>query len=537
LTPALQSHQNRVRRLTAVLAASLATLGVALVAAGAPAAGRTGGKPVANITFAIAGDIVKFDPAYAYDFQTTPVVSQACEGLLRFDSRGNLLPNLATSWRQVNPTTFVYNIRKGVTFQDGTPMTTADVKFSFDRYRDPKVGAYAGSYWTRVKSVTITGPSQVTVRLAGPFSQWQYVPALTAASAIMNKAFVQSHQKTLGQPGTGISCTGPFSFSRWARGQDVILKRYDGYWNPARRPKVAQVTFKVVKDESTLVAGLNTGQIDGTVYALDGRIAKAVHGPVKIVKSPSSFVAGLLFNTKRKPWSDPRVRKAFALALDVKGIVKTAYAGAGVTTKSPAPPVMWTYSKGAYRAAYNALPTYPHDVKQAQNLVKAAGATGAKGTLMISTPTDKLVGLIVQQTAAQIGIKLSLRTVPFAKKTAIEYASGSKDFDLDLFSALGDSSDPIGWLYIQFDSHSPVTDVAQYRNATVDKLLDSAWNAPTPKAGVPAAIKAQAIIVRDLPWIPFIAADSLVPLNKRLTGWQPSTFSYWGSWAADLSGT
>ena len=187
------------------------------------------------------------------------------------------------------------------------------------------------------------------------------------------------------------------------------------------------------------------------------------------------------------------------MALDVPGIVKTAYAGAGVTTKSPGPPVMLTYSKAAYQAAYNALPTFPHDIKQAQNLIKQAGADGASGTLMISTPTDKLVGLIVQQTAQQIGIKLTLRTVPFAKKTAIEYASGPKDFDLDLFSALGDTSDPIGWFYIQFDSHSPVTDVAQYKNPTVDKLLDSAWNAPSPAAGVAATIKAQAIIVRTNP--------------------------------------
>jgi peptide/nickel transport system substrate-binding protein len=513
-----------------------ATLALGVVVAVAVASAAAAGKPVANITFAIGDDIVKFDPAYAYDFQTTPVVSQACEGLLRFDSKGNLLPNLASSWKQTNATTFVYNLRPGVKFQDGTPLTAADVKFSLDRYHDPKVGAYAGSYYTDVKSVDITGPSQITVRLTGPYSQWQYVPAMTAAAAIVSKSFVQAHQKNLGQPGTGIVCTGPFRFSKWNRGQDVVLDRFAGYWNRARFPKAARVTFKIVKDESTLVAGLNTGQIDGTVYALDGRIAKGISGPVNVLRSRSSFVAGLLFNTKRKPWSDVRVRKAFALALDIPGIVRTAYNGAGVTTKSPAPPVMWTYSRAAYQKAYNALPTYPHDVKQAQKLVAAAGANGAKGTLMISTPTDKLVGLIVQQTAAQIGIKLTLRTLPFAKKTAIEYASGPKDFDLDLLSALGDSSDPIGWLYIQFDSHATVSNVAQYKNPTVDKLLDAAWNAPTPAAGVADATKAQAIIVRELPWIPFIAADSLVPLNKRLTGWKPSTFSYWGSWAADLSG-
>ena len=519
-----------------VLAASLVAAVSALVA-GSSSAANGAGKPVANINFAIGGDIVKFDPAFAYDYQTTPVVSQACEGLLRFTPKGRLLPNLASSWKQVNPTTFVYNIRKNVKFQDGTPLTAADVKFSLDRYKDPKVGAYAGSYYTRVKSIDITGPSQITIRLTGPYSQWQYVPAMTAAAAIVSKAFVQAHPKDLGQPGVGIVCTGPFAFSSWTRGQTVVLKRFDGYWNTNRTPKVAQVTFKVVEDESTLIAGLNTGAIDGTVYALDGRMAKGISGPVKIWRSPSSLVAGLLFNTQRKPWSDARVRRAFAMALDIPGIIKTAYNGYGRATKSPAPPIMFTYARQQYERAYKALPAYKHDLAAAQELIKAAGADGAHGTLMISTPTDKLVGVIVQQTAAQIGIKLTLQTVPFAKKTAIEYAGGARKYDLDLFSALGDTSDPIGFLYIQFSSDAPISNVSQYKNALVDKYLNASWNAPTPAAGVTPLTKAQSIIVRDAPWIPFIAADSLVPLNKRLTGWEPSTFSYWGSWAADLSGT
>jgi peptide/nickel transport system substrate-binding protein len=522
--------------LALLLAASLVAVVSALVS-GSSFAANTAGKPIGNINFAIGGDIVKFDPAFAYDYQTTPVVSQACEGLLRFTPKGRLLPNLASSWKQVNATTFVYNIRKNVKFQDGSPLTAEDVRFSLNRYKDPKVGAYAGSYYTRVKSIAVTGPSQVTIRLTGPYSQWQYVPAMTAAAAIVSKPFVQAHPKDLGQPGVGIVCTGPFKFASWQRGQNVVLKRFDDYWNKNRMPKVAQVTFKVVEDESTLIAGLNTGAIDGTVYALDGRMAKGISGPVRIWRSPSSLVAGLLFNTQRKPWSDARVRRAFAMALDIPGIIRAAYNGYGRATKSPAPPIMFTYAKQKYERAYRALPAYKHDIAAAQALIKAAGADGASGTLMISTPTDKLVGVIVQQTAVQIGIKLTLQTVPFAKKTAIEYSPGARKYDLDLFSALGDTSDPIGFLYIQFASAAPISNVSQYKNALVDKNLNASWNAPTPAAGVTALTKAQSVIVRDAPWIPFIAADSLVPLNKRLTGWQPSTFSYWGSWAADLSGT
>src|SRR5262249_42719240 len=71
-----------------------------------------GGKQVASVTWALGGDIVKFDPAFAYDYQSTPVVSQGCEGMLRYNNaNGKLLPNLARSWSSPNPTTYVYNVR------------------------------------------------------------------------------------------------------------------------------------------------------------------------------------------------------------------------------------------------------------------------------------------------------------------------------------------------------------------------------------------------------------------------------------------
>ena len=101
-----------------------------------------GGKQVASVTWALGGDIVKFDPAFAYDYNSTPVVSQGCEGLLRYNNaNGTLLPNLASSWSSPNPTTYVYDVRQGVKFWDGTPMTVADVLWSMNRIMNPEDGA------------------------------------------------------------------------------------------------------------------------------------------------------------------------------------------------------------------------------------------------------------------------------------------------------------------------------------------------------------------------------------------------------------
>jgi peptide/nickel transport system substrate-binding protein len=498
-----------------------------------------GGKPVDQVNWGLGADIVKFDPAFAYDYQSTPVVAQSCEGLLRFDyaDGAKLVPNLAESYDSPDPKTYIFKIRSGVKFHDGSELTAEDVKFSLDRTRDPKVGAYASGFLSSVKSVEITAPDEVTVKLTAPDRTFLYGMAMTASGAIVSKDFVTKNGDAVGGPKVGMDCTGPFKFDHWTRGQEVRLVRFDDYWNTERTPKVAKLTFKILGDESTLVAALGTGEIDGTVYGLDGRMAKGLRGPVKLVASPSSNVAGIMFNTQRKPWSDPRVRQGLAYALDRAAIRQSVFNGFGDLTKSVAPPVLWSYEKDAFKTAYDALPAYDLDVAKGKQLVSDAGATGATGKLMMGSPTDRQVGLIVQQAAESVGLKLKLEQVPFDKKTAIEYNDGPKDYDLTLLTWLSDVPDPIGMLYYPFDPTSPITNISAYKNATVAKELKQARSAGSPEEASQHLIAAQKQMMEDVPWIPYIATDTVVPVNDRLTGWQPSFFSYWNSWGADLSGT
>lgn len=497
-----------------------------------------GGGQVANVNWAITGDIVKFDPAYAYDYNTTPVVAQSCEGLLQYnEATGALLPALATSWSEPNPTTYVYNIRQGVHFWNGTELTPADVVFSYRRMAAKSTAAYASFYYLNVKSIDQTGPWQVTVKLIHPDTQWKYVPAQVASGAVMSKAYALAHAKSLGEPGTAVMCTGPFKFVQWVRGQDIVLRRFNGYWNKAEIPKVAQITFKVITDPTTLIEALNSGAVDGTLYGLDGREAQELSGPINLITSPSDTYFALYFNTARKPWNNPAVREAFALALDRPGIDDSVYNGFGVDTKSPVPPVLWTYEKSEFSAAYNALPSYSANLAEAKKLIASAGAKGTSATLMLSTATDQRVALFVQQAATELGINLSLRQLDYAQKTAIEYNDGPKNFDLDLLAATSDNPDPLNQLFLAYNSANVETDVSAYKNPLVDKYLDEAQSSSTQATEAGLTIKAQALIMKDLPMIPYIAADSLVPLNKRLTGFVPTFFSYWTPWAAQLSGT
>ena len=108
-------------------------------------------------TFVVAldSDIVKLDPAFAYDYTTNPVVNQITQSLLFYDENNQLQPLLASSWEQVDDVTYVYQIRDDVTFSDGTPMTMDDVIYSLERTSDPDGASYMSSMFTNVDTIEI----------------------------------------------------------------------------------------------------------------------------------------------------------------------------------------------------------------------------------------------------------------------------------------------------------------------------------------------------------------------------------------------
>src|SRR5262249_33099191 len=213
------------------------------------------GKEVAQVPWALTDDRVSMDYAFAYDFNTTPPVTVVMDSLLRISPRGEVVPHLAASWKAVDPKTYVYRLRRGVRFHDGTFMRAEDVAASMSRIGDPKFGAYTSAFYERVKSIKATGPYEVTVKLTKPDEIWQYVPA-TTAGAVSPAAFLKKHGKRVGSPGVGVVGTGPYRFVSWTKGQQIVLGRFDQYWDKSRPLKVKRLVFKMIHDEVTIVSAL-----------------------------------------------------------------------------------------------------------------------------------------------------------------------------------------------------------------------------------------------------------------------------------------
>jgi peptide/nickel transport system substrate-binding protein len=497
-----------------------------------------GGQEVDAITWAITGDIVSFDPAFVYDFNTNIPVTNVVESLVRVTPDGQLEPNLAESWEETDPQTYVYRIRPGVKFHDGSDLTAEDVVFSLNRHRDTELGSYMATFHERVAEVEATGPLEVVVRLSEPDALWQY-SAATQAGAIVKQAFAEEQGEKFGTPDGGVVATGPYKFGSWTKGQEIVVERFDDYWNTERPLKVGRLVVKIIEDESTIVSALGTGEIDGTL-ALSAKNVQALSAfdTIEVVRSPSYQIHYMTINTQRAPFDDARVRQALSYAIDKAGVLQSVWAGEGEVVRSPVVPALWTYARETFEAAYESLPTYEQDLDRARALIAEAGAEGARASMLVTTSFDEEIALAVQDAGRQIGLDLRPEKVTATDKISREFSgTEDRDYDMSVTQWGSDFPDPSGNLEFPFFSEHTVTNNSAYRNPEVDELVARQRSSTDPEERAQLLTEAQALVVADQPWIVFYTPNTLMPLNKRVSGYELRPLWYWDPWAADLSGT
>jgi peptide/nickel transport system substrate-binding protein len=212
--------------------------------------------------------------------------------------------------------TYEFVIREGATFHNGDPVTTADVKFSFERYR----GVAHDLLQSRVEAVEADA-KLVRFRLKQPWPDFlTFYATATGAGWVVPKRYVEK----VGDDGFKKAPigAGPYKFVSFTPGVELVLEAYDGYWR--RKPLVKRLVFKVIPDESTRLAALQAGEID-IAYSVRGELAEKLRKTPGLTLKPA-LVQGpfcLYFADQwdeKSPWHDVRVRKAASLALDRKGI-------------------------------------------------------------------------------------------------------------------------------------------------------------------------------------------------------------------------
>jgi peptide/nickel transport system substrate-binding protein len=493
--------------------------------------------PVDKVTWAVYRETNSLDPIYAFDYPENTVIFAICDALFRQQADGSVVPGLASAAATPDPLTLVLTIRSGVTFWDGQPLTADDVVYSLKRQMDTKLAGYYGQVFNRVASIDATGPLEVTIKLKQPdyFLQGELS---SLAGIVLEKKFTEQQGDKYGKPSGGTMCTGAFKLKSWKVGDVLAVEKNDSYWDPNLKPQVGEIDFKGVPDEAALTAGLQTGEIDGT-YALQLSTLDQLRSSsaVNVILGPSFIADAFIVSSFKGPLGDARVRTALSMAMDRPSYINATWKGAAAIPHALANPGTFGYAKDVFQAGYDALPPLTQDLAAAKQLVQQAGATGK--TIVIGESSE----LASVQTAANalaaaaqsIGMKATLHSVSAANYINFFIDPKARAAVDGFFTQnYSDYADGETSLYTTLTMPGGSQNYPPYNNQQVIDLYNKARGEADPNARAQDEVDAQKVITQDMVWIPLSVPDTILILNKKLTG-APSSFQYmFGPWAASL---
>src|SRR5215467_1161485 len=252
---------------------------LAVLAVAASAAAASDGQLTWGVHISLAP--TWFDPAETQGIITPFMVLYAIHDAMAKAMPGNTAaPSLAESW-QVSPDGRVYEfmLRKGVKFHNGDPLTSEDVKFSFDRYK----GAQAKALKERVAAVETPDALHVRFRLKNPWPDFMtFYTAASGAGWIVPKKYVEKvGDEAFKKAPIG---AGPYKFVSFSPGVELVMEAFDGYWR--KTPSVKRLVFKVISDEATRLAALKRGEIH-VVYSIRGELAEELQKTPGLTLKPT----------------------------------------------------------------------------------------------------------------------------------------------------------------------------------------------------------------------------------------------------------
>jgi peptide/nickel transport system substrate-binding protein len=481
-----------------------------------------------TVTYGLEGDVRGLEPALAYDFTANPVVCNITEGLLRFTPEGGLEPLIAETFDQPDEVTYVYTLRDGVVFSDGTPVTIDDVIASIARVRDPEVaGPLAWMYDEPEATVERTDDKTITITLASPSALFRYVTATTAGHVIPAAAIEQFGLDLLRNP-VG---TGPYKFVNWSAGSEIVLEKNPNYWQEGK-PHFDRFVYKIVEEGTTRVTGLKNNELDMIGSPPPDQIeAITAFENVNFQEAVGYTINLIALRTDQPPFDDVNIRKAVSYATPLESIMENIVGVIGIQSRNTSVPPNMPGS------ASDELEPIPYDLEKAKELMAASSMPeGFSTKLHIIAPNDVYVpeAIAVQEALREINIDVEIVQYAFADFITLQQAG---DYEgMMNFQWGADFPDAAGNLFPLFLSTSvpPQNNHFFYSNPEVDRILKESESELDQEARLEMLREAQRIISDDQPAIFLEHFKWFLPMSKTLTGYTLSPLWYWDSIGRDL---
>jgi len=491
-----------------------------------------------TFTARLLSDPPTLDPAHTTDTVAGGVVRQIFDGLVDLDPVTlEIRPAVAEAWvEEDGGTSYLFTIRPGVLFHDGTPLTTRDVRASFERVLAP--GTASERPWVlldllgaaafregrahSIAGIEVLDERRVRLRLERPSALFLPFLAMEAASIV---PAARAGDPRLGE--TPVGC-GPFRVESWRRDVEVRLAGFERYYGGA--PEIQTLRYRIIPERTTALEEYRRGTIDLLDQAPPGQLETLRHERGGEVREwPILAIAYIGFNMEKPPFrGDAALRRAFNHAVDREAICRVVLEGAAEPIAGVLPPGL--------RWGTEAPEGYAFDVGKARALLAEAGYPEGRGLeeIVLWHRADGLVQKVcevMQANLAAIGAPVRLRSADWG---AYLDATNRGESAFFLATWYADYPDPDNFLYVLLHSSmkGAAGNDAFYSNPRFDVLVEEARRVTARGERARLYAEAESVAVADAPWVFCYAMRDVALVRAE---WEGITLPAVGDWAIDFS--
>lgn len=475
------------------------------------------------------GIVITLDPHESYSVPTQEVLVPVFETLLRYDPENpeGLIPCLAESWElSENGYSYIFHLRQGVVFSDGTPFNASAVLYSYDRLKSLGYGPSWILDPVDMEASSIIDPYTVNITLHYPYAPFIYCVASQWGCLIVNPVLCKAHATTedpwaheyLMENMVG---TGPYMLDEWVREDHVTLVKNPSYWGGWEGPHVDKVFMPLISESVTRRLRLEDGTLDIGLLGIDDALAVEGEEGINVETVPGLTNYMIFMNTQKPPLDNKLIRYALSYMYDYAGTIETIRRGIGTQARGPIPQSLWGWDPEC--------PQFTMNLTKAVELIEEASFKPEDIELEYWFQGDesRRVAEVLQANAAQIGVKINLHSTTWA--TLTEAARPGSGNATDAHHLIGlywwpDYADPIGFLDVMYKSYTnstsstniedyPYFNWGYYSDPELNRILSEVVRETDHETAVELIHQAQSIIVEDAPAI--FVFDSLNTLTYR----------------------
>ncbi len=507
---------------------------------GGPASGSGPPQPGGVLRLSSAADVRTLDPAAGYDEVSWLFEQAIFDTLVGYDEGTRIVPQLAASW-QVNADgrSYTFRLREGVRFSTGRACTASDLKYSLERILTPAVHSLGAEFFggiegvadftsgrvADVRGIVAVAPGELAITLAEPDPLFLDKLTMPFAAAVDRETIEREGQGAFVRHPVG---TGAFRLVEWVQGQRLRLERNPFYYRPGL-PYLDGIEATIGLSDQLAWFRFQRGGLD--VAAIPSaeffRVTSDARYAPLLVRRVTMRTQYLGLNCAMAPFDRVAVREAVAHAVDKERLLELID-GRGIVARTILPPTMPGYDSTLAAPAY--------DPATARRDLAAALPGGAQVTLWSQRDDGPLrVAQSIQQDLAAIGIAVRIKPVDFpALIEAVRYPAQVPMF---LLGWEADFPDPSNFLTVLLHSRGQgANNNTFYGSRAVDALLDLAGAEPVPTRRLHLFRKAEARILRDVPWVPLYHPVTVAVRHPRVRDYRlhplrPARFeTVWVAW-------